>query len=92
MVTGDSVSAGIPRRADVEIHLHHRHDTSQSLQDKLEHYRETLFHRHGLLAKGAAGQITYGFIHGNWALDNSHPQGDHCGVNDEISILRETGC
>jgi len=34
----------------------------------------------------------YGFIHGNWALDNSRPDGDWCGVNDEITILRETGC
>jgi hypothetical protein len=77
---------------DVEIHLHHRDDTSQSMRDKLEHYRDTLFHRHGLLAKNESGRITYGFIHGNWALDNSHPDGEHCGVNDEITILRETGC
>jgi hypothetical protein len=77
---------------DVEIHLHHRDDTSQSLRDKLENYRDTLFHRHGLLQKDETGQITYGFIHGDWALDNSHPDGKHCGVNDEITILRETGC
>lgn len=77
---------------DVEVHLHHRHDTSQSLREKLEHYRDMLFHRHGLLQRNEAGEITYGFIHGNWALDNSHPDGDYCGVNDEITILRETGC
>lgn len=77
---------------DVEVHLHHCDDTSGSLRDKLEHYRDTLFYRHGLLAKNEAGLITYGFIHGNWALDNSHPEGKHCGVNDEISILRQTGC
>jgi len=77
---------------DVEVHLHHRHDTSQSLRDKLERYRDTLFHRHGLLEKDETGQIAYGFIHGNWALDNSRPDGDWCGVNDEITILRETGC
>jgi hypothetical protein len=77
---------------DVEVHLHHRHDTSQSLRDKLEHYRNTLFDRHGLLHKDEAGQITFGFIHGNWALDNSRPDGDWCGVNDELTILRETGC
>jgi hypothetical protein len=45
-----------------------------------------------LLAKDALGRLTYGFIHGNWALDNSHPECDWCGVNDEITILRETGC
>lgn len=34
----------------------------------------------------------YGFIHGNWALDNSRPDGRWCGVNNELDILRETGC
>ena len=77
---------------DVEVHLHHRHDTSQSLRDKLEDYVRLLHDRHGLLERDALGRLTFGFIHGNWALDNSHPHGDWCGVDDEITILRETGC
>jgi hypothetical protein len=77
---------------DVEVHLHHRHDSSASLQEKLESYVRTLRNRHGLLETDASGRITYGFIHGNWALDNSRPDGDWCGVNDEITILRRTGC
>jgi hypothetical protein len=77
---------------DVDIHLHHDRDTSAALRDKLERFRDMLFYRHGLLSRDSTGQITYGFIHGNWALDNSHPQGRWCGVNDELTILRETGC
>jgi hypothetical protein len=50
------------------------------------------FERHGLLRKDSDGQIRYGFIHGNWALDNSHPDGRWCGVNNELTILRQTGC
>ncbi len=38
------------------------------------------------------GKLVYGFIHGNWALDNSHPKGWCCGVNNELDVLRETGC
>jgi len=34
----------------------------------------------------------FGFIHGNWALCNSRPDGDWCGVNEELGILREAGC
>jgi hypothetical protein len=45
-----------------------------------------------LLQKDATGRISYGFIHGNWALDNSRPDGRWCGVNNEISVLLETGC
>jgi len=36
--------------------------------------------------------LAYAFIHGNWALDNSRPDGRWCGVNNELDILRETGC
>ena len=86
--------AGLCRQGhgDVEVHLHHRDDTSQSLREKLEDYVETLHNRHGLLERDRSGRITYGFIHGNWALDNSGPHGAWCGVNDELTILRETGC
>ena len=38
------------------------------------------------------GEIVYGFIHGNWALCNSRPDGRWCGVNDELTVLRQTGC
>ncbi len=77
---------------EVEIHLHHDADCSHDLRETLCSFKETLFHRHGLLAKAADGEISYGFIHGNWALDNSRPDGRWCGVNDELTVLRETGC
>jgi hypothetical protein len=77
---------------DVEVHLHHDNDTSAGLRNTLEEFKRTLHDEHGLLAKDEQGQITYGFVHGNWALDNSLPDGRWCGVNDEITVLRETGC
>ncbi len=78
---------------DVEIHLHHHNDTSLQLRDKLEAFRETLHHKHGLLRRDpVTNEIVYGFIHGNWSLCNSLPDGSLCGVNDELTILLETGC
>ena len=78
---------------EVEIHLHHDKDTDEQLRSKLAGYKELLSTKHGLLSKNIkTGEISYGFIHGNWALDNSHPQGLNCGVNNEIDILQETGC
>ncbi len=78
---------------DVDVHLHHDHDTAAGLRDKLERFRETLFHRHGLLRRDPiTGEIVYGFIHGNWALCNSRPDGRWCGVDQELTVLRETGC
>ncbi|MBN2301013.1 MAG: hypothetical protein JXN60_00720, partial [Lentisphaerae bacterium] len=80
------------RFGEVEIHLHHRDDTQDSLRRKLVEFRDLLRSKHGLLGSDSAGGIRYGFIHGNWALCNSGPDGDWCGVNEELSVLFETGC
>ena len=77
---------------DVEVHLHHDNDSAENLRHTLETFRDRLFHTHGLLRKDSQGRISYGFVHGNWALCNSQPDGRWCGVNNELSVLRETGC
>jgi hypothetical protein len=77
---------------EVEVHLHHDNDSAGNLRRQLVDFAETLSARHGLLARDASGRVRYAFIHGNWALDNSLPDGRWCGVNGELAILRETGC
>jgi hypothetical protein len=78
---------------EVEVHLHHDHDTATGLRGKLLRFKETLAQRHGQLATDKeSGETAYGFIHGNWALDNSRPDGRWCGVNNELDVLRQTGC
>lgn len=77
---------------DIDVHLHHDGDTADRLREFLHQYVALLHDRHGLLSRDPQGQIRYGFIHGNWALDNSHPDQRWCGVNNELTILRETGC
>ncbi len=78
---------------DVEVHLHHDNDSAENLASTLNRYTRVLHERHGLLRRDpVTGKISYAFIHGNWALDNSRPDGRWCGVNDEISVLIGTGC
>ena len=78
---------------ELEVHLHHDHDTEANLRRTLLHYKTLLHERHGLLSRHRrTGQIGYAFVHGNWALDNSRPDGRWCGVNNELDVLRETGC
>jgi hypothetical protein len=77
--------------AEAEIHLHHKDDTAEHLRGVLDEGKERLGQL-GLLSRDAEGQLRYGFIHGNWALDHSHPAGKACGVANELSVLRETGC
>ncbi|MGC2830382.1 MAG: hypothetical protein WB627_12495 [Candidatus Acidiferrum sp.] len=77
--------------ADVEVHLHHDGEGQQNFVDRICNFTETLFSRHGLLRK-KKGKVSFGFIHGLWALDNSRPDGRFCGLNNELSLLRDLGC
>jgi hypothetical protein len=71
---------------EVEIHLHHDSDTAENLKSQIEDFKGKL-RKHGFLSEGR-----YGFIHGNWSLDNSRRDGRWCGVNNELQVLRDTGC
>jgi hypothetical protein len=78
---------------EVEVHLHHDGDTAVRLARTLADYRQLLAEQHGLLSfHRETGETAYGFIHGNWALCNSRPDGRWCGVNNELDVLRATGC
>jgi hypothetical protein len=77
--------------ADVEVHLHHDGEGQQNFVDRISRFTETLFWRHRLLRR-YEGKVTFGFIHGLWALDNSRPDGRFCGLNNEITLLRDLGC
>jgi hypothetical protein len=77
---------------EVEIQLHHDNDTEYRLRKKIEKGKSD-FRRHGLLARDRqTGEIKFGFVHGNWALDNSRRDGRWCGVNNELEVLKELGC
>lgn len=81
------------RLGEIEIHLHHDHDTEAGLREKLRRFTKTLVDEHDALPRDPrTGQVRWAFIHGNWALDNSHPDGSGCGVNNELVVLREEGC
>jgi len=76
---------------EIELHYHHDNDTSRSLTaDLTAHINE--YNRRGiLLASGQQPRTRFGFVHGDWALDNS-ANGKYCGVNDELTILQKLGC
>ncbi len=78
---------------EIELHLHH----GKTVPDTPENLRETIrlclrdYSRFGIFGI-EDGRKRYGFIHGDWALNNSLPNGQYCGVSSELSILHETGC
>ncbi len=77
---------------EIELHLHHgktRPDTSGNLKKTLLQCVEE-YGCFGIFGS-EDGEKKYGFIHGDWALDNSL-NGKYCGVNNELQILNQTGC
>ena len=78
---------------EIEIHLHHDNDTEAGLRKSLREFCQVLVDRHDCLpVDSVTGQARWCFIHGNWALDNAHPDGRNCGINNELIVLREEGC
>ena len=77
--------------ADLEVHIHHDGEGPENFIERIARFCEVLHRDHGLL-RLRNGALTFGFIHGNWALDNSRSDGRCCGLNDEIRILRDLGC
>jgi hypothetical protein len=76
---------------DVEVHLHHERDTAELFVEKMRTFLDQLHRTHDLLHHHNGG-LVFGFIHGNWALDNSRPDGLCCGVTGELQLLRDLGC
>jgi len=76
---------------DVEVHLHHDGEGEADFVDRIGGFVATLRDRHGLL-RLQEGRPVFCFIHGNWALDNAHPEGKHCGLDNELTLLQELGC
>jgi hypothetical protein len=76
---------------DVEVHIHHNGEGRENFTDRMQAFLHVLHSRHGLLRK-MDRKVVFGFIHGNWALGNSLPNGQWCGLNDEITLLRDLGC
>jgi hypothetical protein len=77
---------------EVEVHIHHDGDTEEAFRAKITRFTELLAGHRLLSRDRAGGGIRYGFIHGNWSLDNSRADGRWCGLNNEITLLRDTGC
>jgi hypothetical protein len=76
---------------ETEIHLHHNDDTAENLHAIIARGKAELA-SHRLLSSDRAGNIVFGFVHGNWALANCDPRGINCGVTEEIEVLQKSGC
>lgn len=77
---------------EIEIHLHHEAATADGTRDQIVAFRDALALEHGCLAyEEGDSRPKYAFVHGNFALANC-AGGFGCGVDNEMQILKETGC
>ncbi|MGH8865542.1 MAG: hypothetical protein ACREVZ_12980, partial [Burkholderiales bacterium] len=86
------VELGRQGLGEIEIHLHHDRDSSSGLRRNLEEFLARLVSHGATPVDPATGRPLWAFVHGNWALDNSRPDGRWCGVNDELTVLASLGC
>ena len=78
---------------EIELHLHHGKvapDTPENLERTIRLCIRD-YSEFGVFGT-EKGEKKYGFIHGDWALNNSRKGGRFCGVDNEISVLMNTGC
>lgn len=77
---------------EIEMQWHHFNDTAETLRIKLRQAKD----RYGKMGifETIEGKKAFGFVHGNWALDNSIiiDGRNYCGVNNELIILKNEGC
>lgn len=76
---------------DVEVHIHHDGEGEANFVGRMQQFVTRLSRDHGLL-RHQDGRPVFAFIHGNWALDNARPDGRWCGLNHELTLLRQLGC
>ena len=72
---------------EVEVHLHHDNDSAENMLSTLRAFKDDIVEKHGYLGRLPDDGHGFCFIHGNWALCNSHPEGRWCGVSNEIKVL-----
>ena len=77
---------------EIQMHLHHKNDNSSTLVNKIKDGINR-YSKFGAFIT-INDDIHFGFIHGNWSLDNAIKNGDrnYCGVDNELTILKSLGC
>ena len=77
---------------EIEFHLHHGYDTPESFEEKLIQGVKWFNKAGAMISFQNPSRMHFGYIAGNWALDNGRRDPALSGVNTEIGILSKAGC
>ncbi len=77
---------------EVEFHLHHGHDTEESFGAKLRAGLDWFNRAGAMMTAERQPRQRFGYIAGNWSLDNGTFDDSKSGCNTELIALRRAGC
>ena len=77
---------------EVEFHLHHGNDSPEVFERTIREGLEWFNDLGAMISFEKTPQSRFGYIAGNWALDNGRRRPEFSGVNEELSILGNLGC
>jgi hypothetical protein len=77
---------------EIEFHLHHGFDKHESFAAKLRAGLEWFNRQGALLTAEAKPRRRFGYVAGNWALDNGAGDASLSGCDTELLALQEVGC
>lgn len=77
---------------EIEFHLHHGYDTPESFSNTLCEGVAWFNQAGAMISAEQTPSRQFGYIAGNWALDNGRRDSSMSGVNTEIELLKAAGC
>jgi hypothetical protein len=77
---------------EVEFHLHHGFDTHESFTEKLRTGLDWFNQGGAMVTAEPVPRRVFGYIAGNWSLDNGTRDSSKSGCNTELTALRDAGC
>src|SRR5262245_25294079 len=77
---------------EVEFHLHHGFDTEETFSAKLRDGLDWFNRAGAMVTAEARPSRRFGYIAGNWSLDNGSGNDAFSGCNTEIGALSREGC
>ena len=77
---------------EVEFHLHHGNDSPESFERTIREGLKWFNELGAMMSAEETPQSRFGYVAGNWALDNGRRRPEFSGVNNELGILGKLGC
>ncbi len=77
---------------EIEFHLHHGFDDHASFSEKLRRGLNFFNSAGAMLTSEAKPRQRFGYVAGNWSLDNGSRDASKSGCNTELIALKEHGC